>query len=677
VKRRFAAIGADGPAADALVERCDGWAAAIAFVEHEIASGVAPHALLARNDAWSPLWMYAARNVIDVLDAESAADLSAIACTPDATITDFARDVDCSIFDARRRVEHLPFVELDDRGNLTVSPLVLAMWRYTRPAELAAKAQALAARRQPSAAIATLLRGGDMFGAAQRAEQSIEVIPALDAQSHALLAELPQSVLRSHPRLWLSVGMPRWWHDDPGELINTAAAALDAAAREDIDTRFGLMLMVMGGLIATGQRERASVLVERLASDARASASAPHHAILASMIDAAWLTFDERDFDLTAVREACSPLFASPSMYLLYLLMPLWTWCRIHGRLGEALEASEQAIAAAREMMPGMHLDALGGAVYSAWLAGDSVAFERLLAQHREVLEMHRLHAAHGFFARAATGDPASDEARAYVRPWFLCEGLLMRAALRNEAADAKRDIEESIVISRRLGFREVTLTAYVALATFDVAFRYEHLREAVRLAEQIGTVELRSAVEALAISDARQAQHYQPIVGYFSPLRTEALRISFADRTIEHAGRTHRLSQQQFAIMAMIELSSDPLSRRELGELVSSDGAMVPEAVLEVQLARLRRRFGAEVILHDGGGYRFGIPVTSDWSETMNALPIVHDPTIVQRRLDEISRHVAHRYETATTLRAAESRIAASMPASSHSVTGSNVPER
>ena len=650
VRERFLAAGATADEAATLTHRCDGWAVAIAFAESHLAG---------TGRGWDHFWEYARQNVLDEMDSLARSDLMTIACTPHATITDFARDAGCALFDAQVRLRELPFVTVDERGHVQTSPLVLAMLRACDPAELLARAQTLAAKRvQPSAAIATLLRGGDLEGAAQMAERSIEVVPALDAASHTLLGELPQSVLRSYPRLWMGVGMPRWWHDDPQEMVESAMVALDAALREDIDTRYGLTLMLLGVLMGEGQRERANALVTRLADDARTSAAAPHHPILAALLDAVWRTFDEAEFDVDAVRNACSPLFASPGIYFIYLMMPLWTWYRIHGRFKEALETHEKAVNVARELMPGSYVDAIGGAIYTAWLAGDADRKRTLLALHRDVIEAHHFHGAHGFFARAATGDP-SDEHRAIVRPWFLAEALLMRASLRDDASGARRDLDEAIAIAKRLGFWEMAITGLMALAAFDDDRRAEHLLEATSLADRVGTTELYAAVDAMAISDGRNALQYTPVVGYFERFRPHLLRLSLLDRTVHHNGKAARVSRQQFAILAVIALAQSPIPRRELGELISSDGALVPEGVLEVQLARLRQRLGANVIVHDGGGYRFGVPFSTDWHEAQTALHIVRNAEAVRSKIDAITEAAAYVYERSTVLRAAESRIA------------------
>jgi tetratricopeptide (TPR) repeat protein len=650
VRERFLAAGAPAEEAAKLTRQCDGWAAAIAFAESQLAGA---------GGGWDRFWAYARQNVLDEMDTLARSDLRTIACTPLATITDFAREAGCSLFDAQVRLRELPFVTVDERGHVQTSPLVLAMLRACDSAELLARARALAANRmQPSAAIATLLRGGDLEGAAQMAERSIEVVPALDAESHTLLGELPQSVLRSYPRLWMGVGMPRWWHDDPQEMAESAMLALDAALREDIDTRYGLTLMLLGALMGEGQRERANVLVSRLAEDARTSAAAPHHPILAVLLDAVWCTFDEAEFDIDAVRNACSALFASPGIYFIYLMMPLSTWYRMHGRFAEALETHEKAVSVARDLMPGSYVDAIGGAIYSAWLAGETERKRSLLALHRDVIETHHFHGAHGFFARAAIGDP-SDEHRAIVRPWFLAEALLMRASLRDDASGARRDLDEAIAIAKRLGFWEMAITGLIALAAFDDDRRAEHLLEAASLADRVGTIELHAAVDAMAISDGRSALQYTPVVAYFQRLRPHLLRLSLLDRTVHHNGKAARVSRQQFAILAVIALAQAPIPRRELGELISSDGALVPEAVLEVQLARLRQRLGAKVIVHENGGYCFGIPFSTDWHEAHTALRIVRDAEAVRSKIDAITEAAAHVYETSTALRAAESHIA------------------
>jgi DNA-binding response OmpR family regulator len=655
VRERFLAAGATAAEAASLARRCDGWAVAIAFAELQIADA---------GGGWDRFWAYARQNVLDEMDALARSDLMTVACTPLATITDFAREAGCSLFDAQVRLRALPFVSVDERGHVQTSPLVLTMLRACDPAELLARARALAASRTvPSAAIATLLRGGDLEGAAQMAERSIEVVPALDAESHALLGELPQSVLRSYPRLWMGVGMPRWWHDNPQEMVESALVALDAALREDIDTRYGLTLMLLGALMGEGQRERANVLVTRLAEDARTSAAAPHHPILAILLDAVWRTFDETEFDIDAVRNACSPLFASPGIYFIYLMMPLWTWYRIHGRFTEALETHEKALSVARELMPGSYVDAIGAAIYTAWLVGDTDRKRALLALHRDVIEAHHFHGAHGFFAHAAIGDP-SDEHRAIVRPWFLAEALLMRASLRDDASGARRDLDEAIAIAKRLGFWEMAITGLIALAAFDDDRRVEHLLEAASLADRVGTIELYAAIDAMAISDGRSALQYSPVVGYFERLRPHRLRLSLLDRTVHHNGKAARVSRQQFAILAVVALAKAPIPRRELGELISSDGALVPEAVLEVQLARLRQRLGANVIVHDSGGYRFGVPFSTDWHEAHTALRIVRDPEAVRSKIDAITKAAAHVYERSTELRAAESHIAAATTA-------------
>jgi len=462
----------------------------------------------------------------------------------------------------------------------------------------------------------------------------------------------------------MGVGMPRWWHDEPREMIESAMVALDAALREDIDTRYGLTLMLLGGLMGDGQRERATILVNTLSDDARRSPAAPHHPILAVLLDAAWRTFDEADFDIDAVRDACSPLFASAGIYFIFLMMPLWTWYRIHGRFPEALETHEKALSVARELMPGSYVDAIGGAIYTAWLAGKADRKGALLALHRDVIETHQFHGAHGFFASAAHGDP-SDEQRGIIRPWFLAEALLMRASQREDASGARRDIDEAIAIAKRLGFWEVAVTGLIALAAFDDDNRSEYLLEASALADRVGTAALRAAIDTMAISGGRRALQYDPVVGYFKQFRPHALRISLLERTVHNNGKASRVSPQQFAILAVIALAQTPIPRRELGELISSDGALVPEAVLEVQLARLRQRFGTNVIVHDSGGYRFGAPFSTDWHEAHAARRIVGESAVVQRTLDAIRDASARVYQQSTALRAAESRIAEATTAS------------
>jgi len=661
VTSRFLAAGAAQPHADDLAHRCAGWAVAVAFVERRLHEGIAPSALARVDGAWQSLWTYAQHHVLDALDDAALADLAAVVCTHGATISDFASEQHCSLFAARERLEGLPFVEIDERGSVRVWPLALPLMRSCRPSHLVTCARALAAARPASAAIATLLRGGDLEGAAQRAEASIELVPALDPESSLLLAELPQSILRSHPRLWLGVGMPRWWHDDTAELIEGAAFALDAASPSDIDTRYGLTLMIFPALIASGQRERARALVDRLLRDAWA-APAPHHPILAALLEAAWFTFDERDFDIDTVRDACTPLFGNPGTYFVYLVMPLWTWYRIHGRPDEALEVCEKGIAVSRELMPGSYADALQGAAYTAWLAGNDTRLGELLALAREAITAHRLERSHGFFSLAAAGEPDSDRLRDRARPWAIAEGLLMRAALRDSAEAARRDVIEAISIADRIGFREMVLTGRVALAVIDDAARFDHLAEAARVAQQIGTRELIEAVDALAISNARDGKSYQPILRRFERFRAPLFRLSLGTGTIENGCEQIAVSRQQFAILSLIALAERPIPRRELSELVTSSGSLIPERVLEVQLARLRKKLGASVIVHDGDGYRFGIPYTTDWHEALRALAVVHDRRAAEGPLDAIAAHIAREFARAPDLGPAHVRIADAM---------------
>jgi DNA-binding winged helix-turn-helix (wHTH) protein len=517
----------------------------------------------------------------------------------------------------------------------------LPLLRACCPAQLVACAQALAATRPASAAIATLLRGGDLETAAQRAEASIELVPALDPESAQLLAELPQSILRSHPRLWLGVGMPRWWHDDTDELVEGATFALDAAPPGDIDTRYGLTLMIFPALIGSGQRERARALVDRLLHDAWAS-PAPHHPMLAALLEAAWYTFDERAFDIDTVRDACRPLFTNPGVYFVFLVMPQWTWYRIHGRFAEALETCENAIAVARELMPGSYLDALQGAAYTAWIAGNDTRLDELLALSHEALARHDLERSHGFFRAAATADPDADHPRDIARPWAIAEGLLMRAARRASFEAARCDVIEAIGIADRLGFREMVLTGRIALAVINEVARFAHLAEAARIAALIGTRELIAAVDALAVSNARDGACYQPLVRRFEKFRVPRLRLNLAAGSVEHGSATIAVSRQQFAILSHIALAERPISRRDLSERVTSAGSVIPERVLEVQLARLRKKLGANAIVHDGDGYRFGVPFTTDWHDALSALAIVHDRSRVDASLDAIGARIA-----------------------------------
>jgi len=661
VVSRFLAAGAAQPHATDLAQRCDGWAVAVAFVERRLQEGVAADLLARAGDAWQSLWAYAQHHVLDALDDAALADLAAVACTHDATISDFASEQHCSLFAARERLGRLPFLEIDERGRVRASPLVLPLLRACRPSHLVTCAQALAAVRPPSAAIATLLRGGDLEGAARRAEASIDLVPALDPDSASLLAELPQSILRSHPRLWLSIGMPRWWHDDTAELIEGATFALDNASRDDIDTRYGLTLMIFPALVGIGQRERARSVVDRLLRDAWAS-PAPHHPILAALLEAAWITFDERNFDIDTVREACTPLFANPGIYFVYLLLPLWTWCRIHGRLDDALAACEQGIAVARELMPGSYADALQGASYTAWLAGNDTRLGELLALTQEVVESHHLERSHGFFVRIAAGDADADRVRDLARPWSIAEGLLMRAAVRDSVDAARRDVLEAIGIAERIGFREIVLTGRVALAVMDDAARFDHLAEAARVAAAIGTRELIEAVDALAISNARDGKSYQPVVRRFERFRAPLFRLSFGKGTVEHHAKRIAVSHQQFAILSLIALADRPIPRRELSKLVSANGSLIPERVLEVQLARLRKKLGPNVIVHDGDGYHFGVPFTTDWHEAVRALAVVHDRSTLDGPLDEIAARIAREYAWTPGLGLAQARIADEM---------------
>jgi hypothetical protein len=289
-----------------------------------------------------------------------------------------------------------------------------------------------------------------------------------------------------------------------------------------------------------------------------------------------------------------------------------------------------------------------------------------LLEEHRAVMTMHHFESAHRFFAHAAAGDPASDESRANVRPWFLAEGLLMRAAARSSAGEARRDVDEAIVIAKRLGFWEVALTGYIALATFDEDRRWDHLREAAAIARRIGTPELTSAVDAIAVSNGADARHYQPVVGYFQHLRPSVLRVSFQERTVHIGADAARITRQQFSILAVLALARRPIPRRELAELISSDGALIPERVLEVQLARVRQRLGQDVIVHDGTGYRFGVPFSTDWHDAQHALTVAGDTAAVRQKLDAISVAATSIYERATALRAAQSYLSTTLRDSS-----------
>lgn len=585
------------------------------------------------------------------LDEEAWDELAVLACSPSYSITEFTRERGCSLFEATRRVGRLPLVEIDARGAIVANPLLLRMLRECRPDLLLTRARELAAGRSPSAAVATLLRGGDLVGAARLAERSIEVVPALDAESHVLLAELPQTVLRTFPRLWLSVGMPRWWHDDTDEMVENAIAALDAAAPEDIDTRFGLGLMICPTLVGRGQRERAVAICDRFLQAARSSQVAPHHPILAILYEAMWRTFDEREFDVEAVRAACTPLFGNPGVYIIFLLMPLWTWCRIHGETVKALETSAAAVETARELMPGSYIDALGGAAYTAWWAGDDAQLQRFIALHREAMDRGGFQRAHGFFARAVLGDVASDAVRDIARPWFVAEGLLMRASLREGAAEARNDLLEAIHIVDRLGFREMELTARIALAVFDEERRSEHIHRAKAIATRIGTPELLAAAEELAASDGHSARHYGAIIRRFERFRPPTIHLSLARRTLTLGDRSVKLSRQQLAIVTLLTFADAPIPRRELSEAVSVGGAMIPERVLEVQLARLRRTFGREVVVHDGTGYHIGIRFTSDWHEATDAQVLTGIVEAVRRvAADSPALHpIALRIEAAT----------------------------
>jgi DNA-binding winged helix-turn-helix (wHTH) protein len=319
----------------------------------------------------------------------------------------------------------------------------------------------------------------------------------------------------------------------------------------------------------------------------------------------------------------------------------------------------EKGIAVARELMPGSYADALQGAAYTAWLAGNDARLGELLALAREAIVAHHLERSHGFFTRVATGDPNADEVRDLARPWSIAEGLLMRAALRDSVDAARRDVFESMSIAERIGFREVVLTGRIALAVIDDAARFEHLAEAARIAALIGTRELIEAVDALAISNAHDGKSYQPIVRRFEHFRTPLLRLRLGDGTVENGREPVAVTRQQFAILSLIALADRPIPRRELSELVTSNGSLIPERVLEVQLARLRKKLGANVIVHDGDGYRFGVPYTTDWHEAVRALEVVHDRSSVEGPLDAIAARIARDFARTPDLGIAQARLA------------------
>jgi hypothetical protein len=251
---------------------------------------------------------------------------------------------------------------------------------------------------------------------------------------------------------------------------------------------------------------------------------------------------------------------------------------------------------------------------------------------------------------------------RDLARPWSIAEGLLMRAAVRDSVDAARRDVLEAIGIAERIGFREIVLTGRVALAVMDDAARFDHLAEAARVAAAIGTRELIEAVDALAISNARDGKSYQPVVRRFERFRAPLFRLSFGKGTVEHHDKEIAVSHQQFAILSLIALADRPIPRRELSKLVSANGSLIPERVLEVQLARLRKKLGPNVIVHDGDGYHFGVPFTTDWHEAVRALAVVHDRSTLDGPLDEIAARIAREYAWTPGLGLAQARIADEM---------------
>lgn len=654
-----------------------GWPIVAAFMTPFLREGRLDELLSRLDDvAFDELQHYITQEALGALPKRLLDALIAASLIPEATSDDIACVLGVNAAEALRLYAHgSPFVSVDgDRFEL--HPLIRAtLWQQYQ----ARRPRLLRKAAREHAVGLSFVRAAELqlaLGDQEAAACSLDRAPWLETPTPAtpvarIVASLDRSVMLRHPKVWsIAIAFSRF-SVDPVSAVGEARLLLQRLdGSSTLEERMCVVRPLAGYLSRLGMHEEGYRLICELERDL-AIPPAPRTVgeaatLYIRMMIAGRMGRTHEALDLSdRVR-----LFAldHDGMAPLYLTELASETLRAAGRRDEERSCLDEAIE--RAFSGGYHINgalALAEAAFGAWLAGEDT-FNAYAARLEGCVQNE---GARGFwfFVAVARGLPDMPPIGLELPKWIACAQILAAVASQ-DAASAQLHAAAAREAADKFGSPFLRAITALIEAELVPGTRTEGLTAAFEIAHAVESPALLAGIRAHMIGESETGMLRPLIARLRREMKDRTLATDFRILSSELVvdGVHAPLSDRKFGLLATLARSRHGLPREALLERVwpehEADSAV---NAFNLCLHQLRKRFGNETIVLQGGRYALGESIRVDlWQieDYYAALSLRRNledghRAVLRSFYETLCRPLPDRYEACGWFDAIERRIA------------------
>jgi DNA-binding SARP family transcriptional activator len=571
--------------------------------------------------AFSDLYDYLSDHVLALLQSEQLTALLACTAIPEATEADVELALEGAAPVREALAGILPFVARSKRQSFAPHPLVARTLRERFPERCAEILERVAdAHRDAGTSLRAAqlyLTAGDTERAAAALNESAALVaPTWPVEFGQVVTQINEETAVRYPALYTATSIlrasqitPEEWAAKVETVWGRLPAGTPAHVRASAFGCYAAALMNLGKLEEVAH----AVSAYRASLDSEDYAGAMSVALIRGGLDA-WLgRFPQHQ----ANRANLAPAVASSAGWNAQFLYEMEARMhRVRGDWAEERRVLEHALELARKSnMPTIPLWVLTYQTFGAWLAGDDRYYEARLSE----LEGHIYEGVakgFSFFVDCARGRAESASA-GYERPEIRSYAFLLAAGTASSDDDRAKWAARALSAADTSAQPFTRVLAYVALSEIDARSRDQLYDRAASLAVGIESEPLHQAIVALRRRSGESGM-LDAFARRFERARSrscDALSIDLLAGQVRRGPMIVGLMRREFELLSILALKRKTMAADELLESIWPNHGG-PGNVVRVYVARVRSRFGNDVIAREREGYRLAAPATVDLVE-------------------------------------------------------------
>lgn len=591
-----------------------GWPLCVRLIAR-LGEGRNAHELLdeLRSVEHASLFGYLVENVIESQSEPARAVTIALAALGAATPDDFHRMFGEGAEEATKIARESPFT-IEDGGTYVLHPLLVAAVAERFAAETAGtlrEAAILAAEEDAVRAAELFVRARDWDGAAEALESLTLAFVAepADARVPTLTLAFPNDVLTRHPRLFAYHQSVNLFDGTVSERLAQCVAVDDAIdPTSDAEAHCSSRAVVALALSDAGQHREALKAAEELAATRHQLANY-YSQLISARVQA------------RMGRYASAAVFFQPIAHRMPGAAAVVTAIELRARRARAQGSAADEAAACRAAILGARragathvlFYALAEDVFSAWFWHDEERFARA-ASELESPAFLTMRDAGVLLFRCIAGEfddlspgrlPPDVQTHAYLIGMTFARGEVQRTLARHALSSAQRSNQPFVMGIAR-----------VAAALVDRDALPRLLSEAMAISGGIDDSPLHDSIAELL--EGRVPPFLAGVArALVDADSSQRLAVSALDQRVSRGGSELSATKREMELLAFLAYRDSAVSKDELAEALAPDASSADaDGTLRVLVARVRKKFGDDVVVSGRGTYSLGPDVVNPLRE-------------------------------------------------------------